>query len=102
MQQKFAKQFPNETTYRHSLAEETDALTTLADVISENVKTGKIKSLEPSLALLLKLKEDGLIESYVLLSAPDAGIAQDYRAYRDAHGDLLRMYVTKFVIQGPQ
>ncbi len=100
--EKFAKQFPNATAYRHSLAEETDALSRLADVVSERLKESKIKSLEPHLSVLLKLREDGLIESYVLISAPDEGIAQDYRAYRDAHGDLLRLYITRYIVQKPQ
>jgi tetratricopeptide (TPR) repeat protein len=100
--EEFAKQFPNATAYRHSLAEETDALSRLADVVSERLKEGKIKGLDPNLSVLLKLKEDGLIESYVLLSAPDDGIAQDYRAYRDAHGDLLRLYITRYVVQKSQ
>jgi len=100
--EKFAKQFPNATAYRHSLAEETDALSRLADAVSERLKEGKIKGLEPNLSVLLKLKEDGLIESYVLLSAPDEGIVQDYRTYRDAHGDLLRLYITRYIVQKSQ
>jgi tetratricopeptide (TPR) repeat protein len=100
--EEFAKRFPNETAYRHTLAEEADALSRLADAVSEQLKEEKIKGLDPSLSLLLKLKEDGLIESYVLFSAPDEGIAKDYRAYRDAHGDLLRLYITRYVIQKPQ
>jgi tetratricopeptide (TPR) repeat protein len=100
--EEFAKRFPNEAAYRHSLAEETDALSRLADVVSEHLKDGKIKGLDPNLSFLLKLKEDGLIDAYVLLSAPDEGIAQDYRAYRDAHGDLLRLYITRYVVQKSQ
>jgi tetratricopeptide (TPR) repeat protein len=85
--EKFAKAFPNEKAYRHSLAEEVDALRTVLSV----AKTDKtIKSLSPSLARLKKLDEEGLLEPYILIARPDDGIADDYPAFLKQSRDTLR------------
>ncbi len=96
--ERFRQQYPKEENYRHSLAEEYDALHTVAMVVRNAVKDGKIKSLDPQLATLLKLDDAGLLESYILLSRPDQGIAQDYMAYRSTHRDKLRQYIEEFVV----
>lgn len=95
----FAKDHPNETTYRHSLAEEARALRMVAEAASKDLQAGKIKQLEPSLANLVKLHNEGLLEAYVLLGRADAGIAQDYSAYRQANADKLRRYVRQYIMQ---
>jgi tetratricopeptide (TPR) repeat protein len=95
----FRQKFPNEKTYRHSLEEESAALGIVADTVSKNVESNKIKKedLDPQIAALIKLKDEGLIEAYVLLGRPDAGIAQDYAVYRDAHRDKLIAYMNEYV-----
>lgn len=93
----FAKTFPSEKAYRHSLAEEVDALRTVISVASTDKK---IKSLSPSLAKLKKLHEEGLLEAYVLIARPDDGIAEDYRAYLKQNRDKLRRYVMEYVVKG--
>jgi len=52
IKEKFAKEFPGEKDYRHSLREEVEALGVVATTISESVKNGKMKEkdLEPSIA----------------------------------------------------
>jgi len=94
----FAKAYPNETIYRHTLREETEALRKTAEVASELLKLGKIKSLSPSLAVLVKLNEAGLLESYIFFAGVDGGIVRDYPDYRQANLDKLRRYWTEFVI----
>ncbi len=96
----FQKQFPNEKEYRHSLAEEAHALGVVADVASEEVASKKIVNaqLNPQLATLIKLKTEGLLESYILLARADQGIAQDYAAYRKDHRDKLIQYMNEFVV----
>ncbi|MDT5062241.1 MAG: hypothetical protein QOH63_2700 [Acidobacteriota bacterium] len=94
----FAKAFPNEQAYRHTLREETEALRKVAEVASEWLKSGKIKSLSPSLAALVKLNEAGLLEPYIFYTRVDQGIARDYEAYRQANRDKLRRYWAEFVI----
>jgi tetratricopeptide (TPR) repeat protein len=94
----FTKAFPNEQAYRHSLREETEALRKVAEVASGWVKSGKVKSLSPSLAALVKLNEAGLLESYIFFNRVDQGIVRDYEAYRQANRDKLRRYWAEFVI----
>ena len=95
----FFKNYPNETVYRHSLGEEAAALRMVAEFAAKDLKSGKIKALEPSLVTLVKLNELGLLEAYVLFVRPDQGIAQDYAAYRVANRDKLRRYWLELVIR---
>jgi len=95
--EKFAKAFPKESTYRHSLPEEVDALqSVLALATSDN----KVKSLSPSLTKLKKLNDAGLLPAYILMAKPDRGIAQDYPAYRNADRAKLRQYVKEYILTG--
>jgi tetratricopeptide (TPR) repeat protein len=95
--EKFAKTFPNEKTYRHSLAEEAEAL---RSVLSGATANAKDMTLNSSLAKPKKLDDQGLLEAYLLLARPDAGIAKDYPAYLKAHRDKLRRYVVEYVVTG--
>ncbi|MCA1817430.1 MAG: tetratricopeptide repeat protein [Acidobacteria bacterium] len=95
--EKFAKTFPSERAYRHSLAEEADAL---RSVISLAASDKKVKTLSPVIAALKKLDDAGLLEAYILLARPDRGIAQDYAAYRQQNRDKLRRYVVEYVLTG--
>jgi tetratricopeptide (TPR) repeat protein len=88
----FARNYPNEQTYRHSLKEEVTALRMVAEACAQDVKSGKVKALEPSLETLVKLNEAGLLEAFVLFARPDQGIVRDYAAYRATHRDKLRRY----------
>ena len=98
--ERFKKQFPNEPTYRHSLAEEADALNAAASVLVEGYKKPKQrKRLQPALLTLLELKEKDMIEPFVLLSKPDTGITKDYVAYRAEHADKLREYISEWLIK---
>lgn len=91
---KFAKTFPSEKTYRHSLAEEAEALRL---VVSSVKSDKKVKKLEESLANLVRISDAGLLEAYILMARPDEGIAQDYEEYRKVNRDKLRRYLTEIV-----
>ena len=95
--EKFAKTFPNEKTYRHSLAEEADALRKVLSVATADKKAEK---LSPSLMKLKKLDEEGLLESYILLARPDDGIAWDHPSYLKQNRDKLRRYMMQYVVKG--
>jgi tetratricopeptide (TPR) repeat protein len=88
----FAKNYPNEKTYRHSLKEEAAALRMVAEACAKDLKSGKVKTLEPSLETLVKLNDAGLLEAFVLFARPDQGIALDYAAYRATNREKLRRY----------
>jgi tetratricopeptide (TPR) repeat protein len=97
----FKKHFPNETQYRHSLAEEADALKMAAGVWSDMKKEKKGESADladSDLDLLLKLDQAGMIEAYVLLNAADEGIAKDYDDYRAKNRAKLEQYLSEFVV----
>jgi tetratricopeptide (TPR) repeat protein len=94
----FFRNYPAEKTYRHSLKEEAAALRMVADACAKDLQSGKVKALEPSLAMLVKLNEDGFIEPYVLFARPNQGIARDYPAYRATNRDQLKRYWISVVI----
>jgi tetratricopeptide (TPR) repeat protein len=96
----FQKAFPNEKQYRHSLTEESAALGLVADSASDNLSSRKIKTkdLNPQIGTLVKLKSEGLLESYILLAHPDDGLVQDYAAYRKDHRDKLLRYMDEYVV----
>jgi tetratricopeptide (TPR) repeat protein len=97
----FKKHFPEEKEYRHSLPEESEALTAAARVLkqieAENDVTELVTS-DQSLSLLMALCQAGLIEPYVLFSLGDAGIARDYDSYRAKSRQKLEEYMDKFVV----
>lgn len=98
---KFEKQFPQEPEYRHSLVEESEALTATAlalETLKEDSKTAELVTGDPTAGLLLKLHEAGLIDAYVLFSLGDDGIAKDYQAYRNKNREKLETYMDKFVM----
>ncbi|HKO35550.1 MAG TPA: tetratricopeptide repeat protein [Pyrinomonadaceae bacterium] len=95
----FAKAYPNETTYRHTLAEEVAALRGVIASLQEQMKNKRVKQLSPSLDNLMKLNEAGLLEPYVLFVRPNEGIARDYLTYRKTNRDKLKRYWLEVVIQ---
>ena len=95
--EKFATTFPDEKVYRHSLAEEVDALRAVISTATADKDTKKLSS---SLAKLKKLDEAGLLEAYILLARPDEGIAQDHAAFLKQNRDKLRRYVIEYVVKG--
>ncbi len=94
----FAKAYPGEKQYRHSLAEELEALQMVVTVFKETKE--KPKNPNPSLVRLVKLNDAGLLESYILLARPDQGIAQDHLKYLKTNRDRLRRYVVEYILTG--
>ncbi|HKO43391.1 MAG TPA: tetratricopeptide repeat protein [Pyrinomonadaceae bacterium] len=96
--EKFAKAYPRETIYRHSLAEEVEALRMVAESAAVQLKEKRVTNLDPSLANLIKLRDAGLLEAYVLFVRPNKDISRDYDAYRSSNRDQLRRYWLDVVI----
>ena len=94
--EKFAKTFPGEKTYRHSLQEEADALRSVVTM----AKTTKPKQLNQQIALIEQMDKDGVLEAFILVAIPDQGIAKDHAAYLRSNREKLRLYVQKYVIGG--
>ncbi len=98
---KFKKRFAEAKEYRHTLAEESEALIAAAKVLQklqDDKKGAELVTNGAALSLLLELYHAGLIEPYVLFSLGDAGIARDYAAYRARNRDKLEEYMDKFVV----
>jgi tetratricopeptide (TPR) repeat protein len=101
-EKRFFEAFPNEKQYRHSLREESESLRVTAESVLTQLKEGKLKesSLDMSIANLLKVHKDGLLEPFVLLAKADDGIARDYAEYRKNNRDKLRRYLNEYVTAG--
>jgi tetratricopeptide (TPR) repeat protein len=99
---KFQKEFPSEKEYRHSMPEEVEGLQGVVDQVREKLKKKEIQQLDPALAALVKLSDEGLLESYVLITHADKGISLDYPAYRDAHREKIRQYISEWLIHPAQ
>lgn len=97
---RFARAYPSETRYRHSLAEEADALRQVLSFLDKDIKDKKVENLDSSLANLKKLNDAGLLEAYILMAKLDSALFQDYKTYRNTNRDKLRRYVVEYVING--
>ena len=95
---KFAKTFPTEKTYRHTLQEEAEALRGVVS-FAKSLKD-KPKKLNPQIDTLMKLDQDGTLEAFILLAIPDKGMVADHADYLAKNRDKLRQYVVKYVIGG--
>jgi hypothetical protein len=97
--EEFKKHFPEEKEYRHSLPEESEALSVAASMAAGGPKKRKnVAPRDPDVALLLKLSEAKMLEPYVLLSVADEGIALDYDAYRQQTRGKLEEYLSEFIV----
>lgn len=91
--EKFAKTFPSEKKYRHTLQEEIEAIRSV-------LKSAKEQKLShPHFTLLQKLDDDGLLEAFILMAQADEGIAEDHEVYLKNNRPKLRQYVLNYVIQ---
>ena len=93
----FAKAYPNETAYRHSLREEAAALQAVVDAVKQGQKDKKIVQLDESLANLVKLSDAGLLEPFILYALVDEGIAKDYYEYKKTNREKLKRYLVEYV-----
>ena len=95
----FAKQYPQEKKYRHSLKEEAAALRAALKIYQAQ-QAKNPQSTDPAFQILGKLEKEGFLEAFILLALPDEGIAQDYPEYRRANLETLRRYVKQYVLTG--
>lgn len=99
VQTEFAKNYPEEKKYRHSLKEEAAAMRSAIKVLEEK-KIKDPNSIDKSLQLIIKLDKEGLLEPFILLALPDEGIVKDFVAYRRTNVENLRRYVKTYVLNG--
>ncbi len=88
--EKFAKAFPAENSYRHSLKEEADAIRSALQTAADD-KDADLKQLR-------KMDADGVLEAFILMALADDGIARDHRRYWNDNRPAMRKYVLTYVI----
>jgi len=91
--EKFAKTFPREKQYRHSIQEETESLRAAIKAATDQKSTNK------QFEILSRIDKEGLLEAYVLLAIADDGISEDHPEYLKNNRPKLRQYVANYVIQ---
>lgn len=103
LSENFKKAYPNEKSYRHSLAEEYEALKMTVDALKTRMadKDNPVKKLHPQLAALVEIHDAGLLEAYILLAMKNEGIVQDHPAYLRQNREKLRQYVLRYVFARP-
>jgi len=96
--EKFARAYPSEGAYRHSLAEELEALHGVVESVKTQINEKRVKKLTISLENLNQLAAADMLEPYILIARPDEGIARDYGAYRKTSREKLKRYWLDVVI----
>ncbi|MFN6963708.1 MAG: tetratricopeptide repeat protein [Pyrinomonadaceae bacterium] len=91
--EKFAKTFPKDAKYRHTLAEELEALRSAVKAAAA------AKSPNKQFDTLARLDTEGLLEAYILLAQPDQDIADGHAEYLKNNRPKLRMYVLNYAIR---
>lgn len=89
---KFAKAFPKESEYRHSVLEEAEALRAVIKASEQS------KAANPQLQMLGKMDAEGLLEAFILLARANKGIAADHPEFLKNNRPKLRQYVSSYVI----
>ena len=69
-----------------------------ANVFDEGHSNKAAKDPDLSLALLSELRAKAMLEPYILFVLPDAGIAQDYPAYKAANREKLVQFIDEYIL----
>lgn len=85
-------------TYRHTLAEEYEALDTTVKIAKELEENGSITP-DKNLKFLMLVQQDGLLEPFIFFCMPDEEILDDYIPYRETHRDKLIQFVSEYLVK---
>ena len=87
--------------YRHTIAEEHEALRAMLADIDGKLKAGTLleANLDPSIKNLRSLEGANALGAWIALNAADAGIRSDYPEYRAHHRARLVDYINTFLIR---
>jgi tetratricopeptide (TPR) repeat protein len=86
--------------YRHSLAEETDALSQVVAAFKESMAKGDVEEPDPALVLLSRFQENGLLEAFVVLAERDLDqdLSSEVLFFRNKHRDKLMEFADKYIV----
>ena len=87
--------------YHHTIEEEHAALRAMLADINAKIKAGTLAeaSLDPSIRNIRALEKDNALGAWIAINAADAGIRQDYPAYRSNHRKHLIDYINTILIR---
>jgi tetratricopeptide (TPR) repeat protein len=87
---------------RRTAAEEVHCLEAGLNFADAQVAAGKLQAsgFGPGVESLMSLRRDGMLECWLLLNGADQEVLRDYPAFRDAHRELLRAYIDRYVVHG--
>jgi len=87
--------------YEHTIAEEHGALRALLADIDARLKAGSLveENLDSSIRNIRNLEKANMLGAWIAINAADAGIRQDYPAYRAHHRAHLVEYVNEYLIR---
>lgn len=86
------------TGYRHSMAEEVDALSQVVAAFNESLAKGKVKEPDPALVLLSRFHAGGLLEAFIFLVERDEDVSIEYYRYLANHRDKLMEFADKYIV----
>jgi tetratricopeptide (TPR) repeat protein len=84
--------------YRHSLAEEVDALSQVVAAFNESLAKGNVKEPDPALVLLSRFQAEGLLEAFILLVERDKDVNIEFYRYLMTHRDKLMEFADKYIV----
>ena len=87
--------------YRHTIAEEHEALRAMLADIEGKIASGALSetNLDSSLRNLRSLEKTNVLGAWIAINAADAGIRSDYPEYRAHHRKHLLEYVNTYMIR---
>jgi tetratricopeptide (TPR) repeat protein len=86
------------TDYRHSLAEEVDALSQVVAAFNESLAKGNIKEPDPALVLLSRFQAEGLLEAFIFLIERHKDVSIEFYRYQTTHRDKLMEFADKYIV----
>jgi tetratricopeptide (TPR) repeat protein len=86
--------------YRHSMAEEVDALSQVVAAFNESLAKGNVQEPDPDLMLLSRFQADGLLEAFVVLAERDLDqdLSSEVLFFRIKHRDKLMEFADKYIV----
>ena len=84
--------------YRHSLAEEVDALSQVVAAFNESLAKGNVQEPDPALVLLSRFQAEGLLEAFIFLVERDEDVSGEFYPYLTKHRDKLMEFADKYIV----
>lgn len=78
--------------------DDVEAWRAVAAAFRKDLKAGKIKYPDYGLVNLVRIDDEGLLESYVLLIRPHDHYGDDYVEYRNANRAKIRTFIEKYIV----